>query len=74
MRGAVLALSMFFACFACFLPGVLIANGLRPFAPEVAADIGLGFSLLASQAFLALVVSTMTPEELAAVSRNPYNA
>ena len=74
MRGAVLGLSMFFACFACFLPGVLIANGLKPFAPEVAADIGLGFSLLACQAFLALIVATMTPEELAAVSRNPYHA
>ena len=74
MRGAVLGLSMFFACFACFLPGVLIANGLKPYAPAVAADVGLGFSLLACQAFLALIVATMTPEELAAVSRNPYNA
>lgn len=73
-RGAVLMLSMFFACFACFLPGVLIAKGLQPFWPEVAADVGVGFSLLACQAFLALVASTMTPEELAAISRNPYGA
>lgn len=72
MRGAVLALSMFFAAFACFIPGVPLAAVLKPFAPAVAADVALGFALLAVQAFLACVVATMTPEELAAVSREPY--
>ena len=72
MRGAVLALSMFFAAFACFIPGLPLAMLLRAVSPAVAADVALGFSLLGVQAFLACVVATMTPEELAEVSREPY--
>jgi len=72
-RGAVLALSFFFGAFACFIPGLLIANGLVRFLPTTAVDLSLGFSLLAVQAFLSCVVATMSPEELAAMSRQPYN-
>lgn len=72
MRGAVLALSMFFAAFVCFIPGVPLAALLKSFAPAVATDVALGFCLLAVQGFLACVVATMTPEEIAQVSRQPY--
>lgn len=73
MRGAVLALSFFFAAFACFLPGMLLVKPLASVMPSVAADVALGACLLATQSLLALVTATMTPEELAAISRQPYN-
>lgn len=73
VRGAVLALSFFFGAFACFIPGLLIANGLVQFLPTTAVDLSLGFSLLAVQALLSCVVATMSPEELAAISRQPYH-
>lgn len=72
MRGAVVALSMLCGAFVAILPGFFIARWLQPIAPEVAADIGIGACLLAAQAFLACVVATMTPQELAAISRQPY--
>lgn len=72
MRGAVLALSSFFAAFACFIPGMLLVAPVALVLPAVAADVALGACLLAVQAFLALVVATMTPQELAEVSRQPY--
>ena len=72
MRGAVLALSGFFAAFACF-PAILLVAPIATIAPAVAPDVAIGAALLSVQAFLALVVATMTPQELAAISRKPYN-
>ncbi|HET7843943.1 MAG TPA: hypothetical protein VFL14_07320 [Xanthomonadales bacterium] len=73
MRGAVLALSFFFAAFACFVPGMLLVKPLAHVLPDTAIDVALGACLLATQALLALVTATMTPQELAAIARQPYN-
>jgi hypothetical protein len=72
MRGAVLALSSFFGAFACFVPGMLLVAPVALVLPDVAADVALGACLLGVQAFLALVCATMTPQELAEISRQPY--
>lgn len=73
MRGAVLALASFFAAFACFIPGMLLVMPILLVAPGIpAVDVALGSCLLGVQAFLALVVATMTPQELAEIARQPY--
>jgi hypothetical protein len=73
MRGAVLALASFFAAFACFIPGMLLVTPILLVAPDVpAVDVALGSCLLGVQAFLALVIATMTPQELAEIARQPY--
>ncbi len=72
MRGAVLALTMFFAAFACFIPGLPLAMLLAHVAPAVAPDLGLGLAFIGVQTVLAFVVATMTPAELAEISRQPY--
>ena len=71
-RGGVVFIAMFIAAFACFLPGIPLAAALTPFWPDVAADLAVGGMLLLVQAGLACVMSTMTDQELAEISNNPY--
>ncbi len=71
-RGGVAFIAMFLGAFAGFLPGIPLAVALTPFCPDVAADLAVGGSLLLVQAGLACVMSTMTNEELAEISLNPY--
>ncbi len=72
LRGGVQVVTMFFAVFACFIPGLFVAGLLAPYWPEISADLGLGSVLLLIQAGLACVMSTMTDKELAEISNRPY--
>ena len=71
-RGAVICISFFLACFACFIPGLLVVLLLSPLMPDVAADLGLGAVLLLVHGGLALVMSTMSDKELAEIADQPY--
>lgn len=71
-RGGAIFIAMFFAVFACALPGIPLAAALTRFWPDVAADLAVGGVLLLVLAGLACVMSTMTDQELAEISGNPY--
>ncbi len=71
-HGGAIFVGMFFAAFACALPGIPLAAALTRFWPDAAADLALGGVLQLVLAGLACVMSTMTDQELAEITNNPY--
>lgn len=71
-RGGVVFVTLFLSAFACLLPGIPLAAVLSTLWPGVAADVGIGGTLLLVQAGISCVMSTMSDRELAEISQQPY--
>ena len=71
-NAAALIIAMFLSCFACFIPGVFVAKFFVYLWPDVGADVALGSILLLIHAALVCLLSTMSDEELADISNQPY--
>ncbi len=72
MRGGALIVGSFLAVFTCFLPGVLLAQALAPIWPSRAADLAIASVYLITLGVLACIISTMSEQEIAEISGNPY--
>ena len=72
MRGGALIVGSFLAAFTCFLPGVLLAQALALVWPSRAADLAIASVYLITLGVLACIISTMSEQEIAGISGNPY--
>ncbi len=72
MRGGALIVGSFLAVFTCFLPGVLLAHALAAVWPSRAADLAIASVYLITIGVLACILSTMSEQEIAEISGNPY--
>ncbi len=72
MRGGALIVGSFLAAFTCFLPGVLLAHALALIWPSRAADLAIASVYLITTGVLACIISTMSEQDIAEISGNPY--
>jgi hypothetical protein len=72
MRGGALIVGSFLAVFTCFLLGVPLALALALVWPSHAADLAIASVYLITLGVLACILSTMSEQEIAAISGNPY--
>lgn len=72
MRGGALIVGSFLSVFTCFLLGVPLALALAFVWPSHAADLAIASVYLITLGVLACILSTMSEQEIAAISGNPY--
>ena len=72
MRGGALIVGSFIAVFTCFLLGVPLAYALALVWPSHAADLAIASVYLITLGVLACILSTMSEQEIAEISGNPY--
>lgn len=72
MRGGALIVGNFLAVFTCFLPGILLAQALTAVWPLRGPDLAIASIYLITNGVLACILSTMSEQEIADISGNPY--
>jgi hypothetical protein len=72
MRGGALIVGSFLAVFTCLLPGVFLAHALASVWPSRAADLAIASVYLITLGVFACIISTMSEQEIADISGNPY--
>ena len=72
MRGGALIVGSFIAVFTCFLLGVPLAHALALAWSSHAADLAIASVYLITLGVLACILSTMSEQEIAEISGNPY--
>ena len=72
VRGGGLVVGTALSAFTCFLGGVPLAGLLVHWIPARGADFAIGGVYLVTTGVIACILSTMSEQELAEISRKPY--